>query len=288
MPMTRKNDFCKRTGMTDKESHLEEEALASYVEALRAGTEKQLPPAVSCHVENCFLCQGKILDVFTYLHDPLAPPALSRLRMLFPAPRSTRPAWLHLVSRLAATFFVVALMASGYFLFLRNPPPHPDALLEKKPVPGQGRIDVHKGKPDDIHNHPIATTVNDGHKLSSPAAGRENFRKAIDPFAINHNLEFMIDSRSRSYSVEVHSPVNNATLKGEIFFSWREFSHEPLNLVILNNHNEPIFESPISNGQLQFIRHLDPGCYYWKLESAAELYYVGKFLIAAETTSPKE
>jgi hypothetical protein len=106
-----------------------------------------------------------------------------------------------------------------------------------------------------------------------------------DAFAVNPNLESMVGSRSRGLSIEVYSPPNQATLIGEIAFSWKDFRRESLSLVIVNNRNDAVFRNPVSGGSFLFRGTLRPGCYYWKLESPAELYYVGKFFVPAGPTS---
>jgi hypothetical protein len=272
----------------DKGIHLGDEDLAFYVDALRNGKEKQLPAEVLGHVEGCLLCQGKILDIHVYLHDVPALSASSPRQTPFPGKKPTAPAWLPLAGRLAASFIAVVLLAGVFLLLQRDHSPHAPAVPVVKSGASPSQAVVRVGNQDALPSHSPPASPGSGRKQRPPATGKSDFQKETDAFAINPNLEFMIDSRSRSFTVSVHSPANNSTLTGRILFSWREFGSEPLRLVIVSNRNEAVFASPVRDSQFLFSQRLPPGCYYWKLESANELYHVGKFFIAAEARSPKE
>jgi hypothetical protein len=285
--MNRNNEFLKDQGTLNQGMHLQEEALAFYIDALRQKKAPQLPVGLLDHVENCPHCQAKILEIHMYLKNPLVPPATAEIQSIFYSKKRSAPTWLPLAGRVAASLFVITLIAAVYFSFSRNDSPFSSANPGSKSFGDQNKAVLENQSP--IPSRPIQATnvTGDEHKKNFSNLGKGNSTGKIDAFAINQNLEFMVDSRSRSFIVEVHSPINNATLENGIMFSWREFGLEPLSLVILNNRNEIVTKSPASNGHFQFNDKLPPGCYYWKLESANELYYVGKFFIASSSKSPK-
>jgi hypothetical protein len=195
--------------------------------------------------------------------------------------------WLPLAGRVAAALFVVTLLATVYFSFSKNDAIFSPAKPEIKAINDQNKTVGVKQSPKQFL--PIQTKNAAGAEIKEKISGKHKGDSAIktDAFASNHNLEFMVDSRSRSFIIEIYSPINNASFKEGIMFSWREFGRESLTLVILNNRNETVVKIPVSNGRYQFTDKLPPGCYYWKLESANELYYVGKFFIASGAMSPK-
>ena len=106
-------------------------------------------------------------------------------------------------------------------------------------------------------------------------------------FSINPNLEYMVNSKSRSFVIQVQSPSNNSLVSEEIFFAWSKFTQEAINLIILNNRNEIVFSSLVNDNQIKFKGKLAPGLYYWKLESQNELYHIGKFIVPLQSTRPK-
>jgi len=92
-------------------------------------------------------------------------------------------------------------------------------------------------------------------------------------------LEEMITDVSRSYSLVVLSPQIGDAVEGNIQFQWEEIGEEPLSLKILNNRGEELFSSTQTNHHYIFKQNLNPGLYYWKMESDEELLFVGKFLV---------
>jgi hypothetical protein len=285
--MNKNNDIFEDKETLSARMHLQEEALALYVDALLQKRAPQLPVELIDHVENCPQCQAQILETHMYLKNPLAPPAPAQIKSILSPKKRGLVTWLPLASRVAATLFVVSLLAAVYFSFSGNDSPFSPVYPVIKSFADQNK--TIQAKQSQNPSPPNQAKNDTGHKQKEPASvkSRENLSRKANAFAINHNLEFMVGSRSRSFIVEVHSPVNNTSFKEGIMFSWREFGHEPLSLVILNNRNQTVFKSPISDGHFQFSDKLPPGCYYWKLESANELYYVGKFFIEPVLMFPK-
>lgn len=285
--MNRNNEFLKDQGTLNEGMHLREEALAFFVDALLQKKVPQLPAALLDHVENCPHCQAMILETHTYLKNPLVLPATAQIQSIFHSKKRSALTWLPLAGRVAASLFVITLFAAVYFSFSRNDSPFSSAKPGNKSFGDQNKAVLENQSPNPSRPIQAKNATGDEHKKNISNLGKGNSTRKTDAFAINQNLEFMVDSRSRSFIVEVRSPINNATLENGILFSWRELGREPINLVILNNRNEIVTKNPVSNGHFQFSENLPPGCYYWKLESANELYYVGKFFIASSSKSPK-
>jgi hypothetical protein len=190
--------------------------------------------------------------------------------------------------RATAALFVFTVLLAVYSFLTRSGPT--DSSAREQPL-----VSIPAGTTPSPASGPERIPASSGGKV---AAGRMTAPAARtgtggpvgdrDAFAANPNLESMVGSRSRGLVIEVYSPPNHVTFSQEITFAWKEFSHEPLSLIIVNNRNETMFMNPVSGGVFLFRAALPPGCYYWKLESASELYYVGKFFIAAGPTSPAE
>ena len=103
-------------------------------------------------------------------------------------------------------------------------------------------------------------------------------------FAESEDLEYLIDQQVRgSEDFTLVSPEMGITVSKEIYFKWLSGTKEQLDLVILNNREEVLFKFTLTDNELIFDaadNELEPGLYYWKLESENELFYIGKFLIA--------
>ena len=57
--------------LLNTEGHLTGEGIALWVDALLIGKEKYLPLKMKKHVEGCFVCKSKIVELHTLLHDKI-------------------------------------------------------------------------------------------------------------------------------------------------------------------------------------------------------------------------
>ena len=278
-------------------AHPPAEDLARYIDGLGDGRASfsypgrspvliPLPASLIEHVENCAHCQGQILDVQFYLRDPLR--AIDPLRVAgIPPAAHRRPVWLFPALRIAAAAFMFILLAAIFYQLPRHHLPAPETAIRTEPLrqPVPGARSPEAGSENRAPARRQGEPDRPGEAAANGASARD--RGIPDVFAVNPNLESMVGSRSRGLAIEVYSPPNQARLTGEITFSWKEFKRESLSLVIVNNRNAAIFSTPVSGGSFLFRGTLRPGCYYWKLESPSELYFVGKFFVPADPTSPE-
>lgn len=102
-----------------------------------------------------------------------------------------------------------------------------------------------------------------------------------DIFAENKNLEkFLERNKNINPPVALVSPGIGATVKMPITFEWMTSQKNiTLKFVILNNQNIPVYNNLINGRELTIDTKLDPGLYYWKLESKDSIETLGKFLI---------
>jgi hypothetical protein len=280
------NKMKKNRKISETQMHLNEESLAFYIDALRERRKPPLAEYLLLHVENCRECQNKIIDIFSFLQNPIAPAKPNRLQKLFSAEKEIfrTKRWFSLASRIAALFTVFLLLAI-YFIVNKSDIANSNALP--------------------VFSHPQNTSaakINQKNQLQFPAVNSSSASRLAtkypeknknqennihSTFSINPNLEYMVNSKSRSFVISVQSPANNSLLSEEISFAWSEFTHEAINLIILNNRNEIVYSNSVSDNQIKFKGKLTPGLYYWKLENRNELFHVGKFIVPLRSTRPK-
>ena len=101
----------------------------------------------------------------------------------------------------------------------------------------------------------------------------------IDPanFAPLPYLETMVSDVHRAYSIEVFHPKNGENTTGQIKFEWENDITDVIYLKILNNKGDELFAFETQEQDFSFNQKLEPGLYYWKLESEDDLLHVGKF-----------
>ena len=102
-----------------------------------------------------------------------------------------------------------------------------------------------------------------------------------DYFAVNTSLENFIGRNNRSNSlVDIVSPPVGAEVRMPVRFEWiTAKKNVTLKFVILTNENKSAYESLINGKELTIDIKLDPGLYYWKLESSRGIEAMSKFLI---------
>ena len=106
---------------SETQRHLNEEALAFYIDALREKRKPPLSDNLLLHVENCCECQNKIVDIFSFLQNPNAPAKPCPLPGLFSTETEFvgTKNWFSLTSRIAA-LFTVFLLLTIYFIVNKN------------------------------------------------------------------------------------------------------------------------------------------------------------------------
>lgn len=267
--------------------HLGEYDIALYSDSLVDGKLGNLPESILDHVESCSQCRDAILDVSIYMKNmkgdfTQASTPLPQILTTALNETNRRSRW---ILRTAASFIIVAMLSILYVSVFKPEGKKPVGTDIIKPAATQ-ETDIQAVEPiaqagageqtsrqPDSHNQPDS--------IASEAP-----QDAPDTYAINPNLEYMINNQSRHSGVLVHTPENNSKLNGVIQFSWTVNSNRKIHLKILNNRNEVLYSYSPAGEQFFLADSLQPGLYYWKLEDQTDLLHVGKFLIVEGAISP--
>lgn len=103
------------------------------------------------------------------------------------------------------------------------------------------------------------------------------------------SFETQIDQEYRSEAIEIISPKNNMealTSAEKIDFQWQKPGVENLVLMLYNNNGKLIFQKKISS-IFHFKQRLQPGLYYWQLETEDDIVYTGKFSVLQPASNTK-
>jgi hypothetical protein len=266
-----------------EKGHLSDEAAALLVEAVRRKKMTDVPEQVLNHVETCMECKDKIIDVVTFLENPDSITAADLAKA-----RVTHRRWY--LGKIAAVFTAFAVLLGVYFFIMKDP-----FFLtrlsqsDEKSFQGEG---TQHGTTDstEIKNRTQKEHIPPDLKEQKKTNGtngtthvhKKNGSLPNSRYRLNPNLENMIGSQLRSALFEVSAPENNGVFTvpfGRILFSWKKEFLTPHTLKIVNNRNKVLYTSAIQGNSFEFTGRLDPGLYYWKIESKNELLYVGKFFI---------
>lgn len=256
--------------------HLSDESLARYANTLTGEESSPMTEEVLTHVEACSECKDKILELTMFLRNPdksVAQPAIPQFLVV---PEKPRRRWNTLSMRLAATFFVTALLLGTYFFVYKDGSALREILFPSSTTEHVKTVEPgHMVQPDNN-----TTPENNGGTTSNGNGGVKTTNRLRPPnFRVNPNLENMIGTQYRSVAVQIVSPLNNSTLHGDIVFAWKKNLHSPLTLKIINNKNEVAYNYAVEGNHFVFKQKLVPGLYYWKLENRQDLLHIGKFFI---------
>jgi hypothetical protein len=262
--------------------HLSDEASAVLVEALRHRKKMDMPEDVLNHVETCGECKEKIIDVVTFLRHPHAAPVT-----VTPVKTRIRRRWYF--NKVAAVFAGFALLISVYFFVIKNPSffsrttsdsvdgNRQEEVIQSETTDSTGITSSKEERavrPRANGRVPAAAAHADGSQGQKMTAQLPTLRYQVNP-----NLENMIGSRLRSGLFEALTPQNNSVLTIPIQFSWKNEFLTLHTLKIVNNMNDLLYQYAVKGKSFEFRGNLQPGLYYWKIESQNELLYVGKFFI---------
>jgi hypothetical protein len=246
----------------DADGHLNDGGVSFYVDALKLGSENQLPEAILVHVESCLQCKEGIVQ----LADALKDQSFNRMG---PHPRlsTERGAAGTAVRymRIAAGF--VLLIGIAYFMYFISSADR-ESITETGPV-------------DDADERMEGVDPRDD--SVSPAPPESPIVPPGDRYAANFEpslvYESLADIQYRSYGIQIHSPLIGEEVSDVIYFTGDVYYVGSVYLTILTNREEEVYTAEMDGIDHRYRVDLDPGLYYWKLESDDDLLYAGKFIV---------
>ncbi len=260
----------------NEEGHLNKEGISWYVEYLleqESGEHSEITrdEAVKTdivgHIQECTQCHQQSIELYRVLADipsNIAVPEDGE-------PRSRLLPW-----RFALVLLLIPL---AYFLWKQQiqRPSENTAVPNEAPSPQPV---------DSVKQRPVASIDTTAEK---PARKQENPKTESIPSSELYAANFLPDEALEAFAGEivragnltVSRPANKAEFESQdqIIFEWNAQETVPLTLILLNNREEILLQSTPNNPLYVLKRPLDPGLYYWKLETPDELVYVGKFWV---------
>jgi hypothetical protein len=245
----------KMRNFFDEDTHLSEESLALYVDALKLNKVYLLPGVILGHVSDCEKCKSEIVEILSFVdhgsYSEVEPhPFLGKMAK----PTSAK---FSLFYRIAAVFFIGISISILFYLF-RSTKDNGSALTDSA-------ISV-------AHQESKKGTLK-----RDELANQQNI--FADNFFESPNLENLVNSVSRSESPIVVSPKNNAVESQNIIFEWKLQEAGWVSVTLLSNKEDVLRNIRLKHSKFFFSEKLNPGLYYWKLEREGELLYVGKFFV---------
>jgi hypothetical protein len=241
------------------DSHLTDEAVALYVDALKLDRLRMLPQSMLEHVEKCETCKQEVTGLFSLLAE-------EDYSQLTPHPfleetGNTKQRQIFTILRIAA--IIVAVIGIGAIvvaLFLRG--------NDKEIVTP---VVTQRAQEDTSSSHGVAKVdKKKGEVAQSLIAAR---------FVESPELEDLMRSSVRSAETEVQSPANGSTVHPGSILRWTTSAQPPFDLTILDNRGYAVKSFRLRSNAFDMKDSLQAGLYYWKLVAEGNLLHVGKFAV---------
>ena len=107
----------------------------------------------------------------------------------------------------------------------------------------------------------------------------DTFAENFEPFPL---YESMVEQDFRSYGLEILSPGAGEEMRNGVTFQWEIRYDDQLIVSILDNRGEIVQTNTLTEDVYHFDDLLEPGLYYWRLETEERLLYVGKFIVPVD------
>ncbi len=272
--------------------HLADEALSLYAEALKLDQLEQAPEALREHLEQCPYCQEQAMALYALIaeqdYSELGPhPTFGQGG---PTTAATLKMWFR-----PLLLLLMALLAFFFFRQQQKQEQPVPAMEEHTPAPAPSAAPDTAGSPlsppQALEIPPGQSTRADGQQKSNlknfNRHHKESQTSPLLPSSLAANyepsetLESLVGAVTRSQGLSDIQPKNGKELEigKAVVFSWQGSPEEPLTLRLLNNREEEAFSYSVEGNRIIGPAALQPGLYYWKLETDDDLLHVGKFLV---------
>ena len=274
---------------TKQAIHLSDEQISLYVDALRLNKVDQLPADLLAHIDDCKACHRTAIELYSLLdekgYDGVgAHPTLDKEKALVINMN-------RILLRVAAA---VALLLVAFFFFDRyqNMDAPGDMVKENQPIenmdnqkkpeqpatqlPAPEEEVVIEEAPVEVEK-PKRQIPQAKSPVNSIASNRQLYAANFTP---SEEWEDMVGESVRSVQLQVISPSTTQSFKPKagIPFKWRGANIDRY-IVVLDNKGDEVQKAKVIANEFYMQLDVDPGLYYWKLESEDDLLHVGKFRV---------
>lgn len=256
--------------------HLTDESISRYVEVLQSQEWESLPEEIQTHIETCNACQQEAMDLYAIVsHSGQAK------ELELPKPKTGGRVIRMRVMRWA----MVAVLAGLSFYLYRylDRPKAIDNIEIDGPIANDPGELKNSDEDEDNLLEPTPKkeeTVNPA-KSTTPVPERDVRDLYAANFVPSESMELLLADQLRSSGVQLVSPSSEkvADWKSGIYFQWTGTAQDGLSLQLENNRGERLYEQPVEALTHTVKLELEPGIYYWRLESEEDLLMLGRLVL---------
>jgi hypothetical protein len=243
----------------DETGHLDGEAVALYVDALKLDRFRDLPSTLQEHVQSCQHCKMEITGLFSMI----AKEDYSKVgsHPYFDKETVVADKRVFSVLKIAATLAIAVGIGLLAYYSLFHVPTTP------------------------IERPSLASSVGrDTTQLQSSrdATGKGRSDRQVvfaARFTESPELEDLVTASTRSAETSIQFPLNGDTVRSGSRFQWTTGSQPPFDVAIVDNQRHTVRSFQVGSCEFVLRDSLQGGLYYWKLGAEGSLLKAGKFIV---------
>lgn len=261
----------------NEEGHLTDESISRYVEVLQSADWDSLPKQIQDHIDTCDDCHGEAMDLYAIVSHASAADKPQQLKP------KTEARVLRLRIMRWAMVAVLAGLSFYLYRYLDRPQPIDNIEIDRPIANDPG---VEKGTDQEEERDPSTPTPKKEEtekptKSTTPASETDVRILYAANFVPSESMELLVGDQLRSTGLELVRPLNEnvQNWKAGIEFQWSGIAEEGLSLQLENNRGDRLYEQPVVQLKHTLRMALEPGIYYWRLESEEDLLMVGRLIL---------
>lgn len=261
----------------NEEGHLNDESIARYVEVLHSENWDSLPEEIHQHIESCTNCHQQALDLYAIVSHS----ATSVVKQEAPMRKGGR-----IVRMRIMRWAMVAVLAGLSFYFYRY-------LDRQKPIdnievdgpiandPDQVEDTKNLVEEDPGNSTPKKEDTANPPKSTIPEPEKDVRELYAANFVPSESMESLLADQLRSGNIDLIAPSTEEIQdwRDGISFEWSGVNAEGLRLRLENNRAEVLYEKAVEDLRHTIHLELEPGIYYWRLESEEDLLMLGRLIL---------
>lgn len=261
----------------NENGHLTDESISRYVEVLKSEDWPSLPEEIQSHIDTCDVCHGEAMDLYAIVSHERVEGTIRQL-----PPKSKARVFRLRIMRWAMVA-VLAGLSIYLYRYLDRPKPLNNIEIDS-PIandPGGEREQNIELESDPSSPTPKKEEAENPSKSTTPVPERDVRDLYAANFVPSETMELLLRDQLRSTGLELMSPADEkvSNWKSGIDFQWRGTIEEDLSIQLENNRGDRLYEKPITGLTHTLQIDLEPGIYYWRLESEEDLLMVGRLVL---------
>ncbi len=260
-----------------EEGHLNDESIARYVEVLQSENWDSLPEEIQQHIESCTNCHQQALDLYAIVSHSATNVGRHK------APQQEGGRILRMRIMRWAMVAVLAGLSFYFYRYLDRQKPVNNIEIDGPSANDPNQVEDTKSivEEDAANSTPKKEDTANPPKSTIPKPDKDVRELYAANFVPSESMELLLADQLRSGNIELIAPDTEEPTgwRDGISFEWSGVNAEGLSLRLEDNQAEVLYEKAVEDLRHTINLDLEPGIYYWRLESEEDLLMLGRLIL---------